>query len=233
MAIEKTEDFYAAYAAFKGYETPNLRAKHIAWYDREIWRPARCSPSMSVLELGSGTGEFLAYLQHKGVDDFLGVEQDQGAVDVLGPGLKDHVHVGDLWDFLDNVPGGKTYDRVVMLDVLEHFGGVEGAQLLEKIKGALAPGGKVAARVPNMGSPWGGAHQYGDLTHKAAYNAASLEQLGKATGYEVLGFFPYRRGSPARRFTEDILHWILSKTLSVNPIVWTANIIVVWQLPEI
>ena len=60
MAIEKPEDFYKVYAAFKRYQTPVLKDKHVKWYDREFWVPAQCGPGTSVLEIGSGTGEFLS-----------------------------------------------------------------------------------------------------------------------------------------------------------------------------
>ena len=101
MAIEKPEDFYKVYAAFKRYQTPVLKNKHVKWFDREFWVPARCGPGTSVLEIGSGTGEFLSYLNHKGVTRFHGVEQDPEAVRVMEPGLAAHVTVGDLWDYLD------------------------------------------------------------------------------------------------------------------------------------
>ncbi|MDA1091140.1 MAG: class I SAM-dependent methyltransferase [Proteobacteria bacterium] len=232
MGIDKPEDFYQSYAAYKGYQTPVVKAKHVRWYDREFWAPALCTVDTSVLELGSGTGEFLSYLKQKRVRRFQGVEQDKDAVAAMAPGLEQHVHVGDIWDYLDSAnanTGASAFDRVVMLDVLEHFSPGDGVRLLERINGVLAPDGLVVARVPNMGSPWGGIHQFADLTHKTAYTAKSLEQLGLAAGFEPLAFAPYRRGSPVRRGAEDCLHWLLSKVLSVTPVVWTANIIVVWQ----
>ncbi len=232
MAFDKPEDFYHSYAAFKRYQTPVVRAKHVRWYDREFWDPAGCTADTPVLELGSGTGEFLSYLKQKGVRRFLGVEQDVDAVAVMEPGLDDHVHVGDIWDFLEAGNKDGPFGCVVMLDVLEHFSAGDGVRLLNAIKGVLAPGGRVVARVPNMGSPWGGIHQFADLTHKTAFTAKSLEQLGLAAGYETLALVPQRRGSPFRRFAEDCLHWVLSRVLSVTPVVWTANIIVVWQLPD-
>ena len=72
MTFEKPEDFYKVYAAYKRYQTPILKKKHIRWFDQEIWTPARCTPETSILELGSGSGEFLAYLKHTGVRRFLG-----------------------------------------------------------------------------------------------------------------------------------------------------------------
>jgi len=226
MAIDSGDDFYKSYAAYKRYRTPAVKAKHVRWYDREFWTPAGCTPDTSVLEIGSGTGEFLAYLKHKGVKRFEGVERDRDAVAVMDPALKDRVHVGDAWKFLAR-GGVGPFDRVVMLDVLEHFTAADGVRLLEKIKGVLAPGGLVVVRVPNMSSPWGGIHQFSDLTHKTAYSPGSLKQLALAAGYEAAAFLPQRRGSPFRRIAEDCLHWLLSRILATAPTVWTANVIAV------
>lgn len=230
MAVDSADDFYKSYAAYKRYQTPAVKAKHVRWYDREFWAPAACTPDTSVLEIGSGTGEFLAYLQQKGVKRFQGVERDGDAVAAMPPGLDGRVHVGDLWQFLDRGDRDGRFDRVVMLDVLEHFTAPDGARLLQKIKGVLAPDGLVIVRVPNMGSPWGGMYQFSDLTHKTAYTAGSLEQLALAAGYEAVAFLPQRRGSPFRRVAEDCLHWLLSRILATAPTVWTPNIIAVLRL---
>lgn len=227
MADDSADDFYKSYAAFKRYRTPVVKAKHVRWYDREFWAPAACTPDTSVLEIGSGTGEFLAYLHKKGVKRFFGVERDENAVAVMDPALKDRVHVGDAWDFLARGGGVGPFDRVVMLDVLEHFSAADGVKLLRSIKGVLAPNGLVVARVPNMASPWGGIHQFSDLTHKTAYTPVSLEQLALAAGFEAAAFLPQRRGSPFRRVAEDCLHWLLARTLVTTPAVWTANVIAV------
>ena len=36
MNFDNPEDFYKDYAAFKQYQTPILKKKHIRWYDREF-----------------------------------------------------------------------------------------------------------------------------------------------------------------------------------------------------
>ena len=148
----------------------------------------------------------------------------------MEPGLAAHVTVGDLWDYLDGAGARESFDRVVMLDVLEHFPAAEGVRLLKKIKDVLRPGGLVVVRVPNMGSPWGGIHQFADRTHQSAYTAQSLEQLGLAAGYKTRAFLPQRRGSPFRRLAEDCLHGVLSRILTTTPVVWTANIIAVLEV---
>ncbi len=230
MAFEKPEDFYQTYTAFKRYETPRLKDKHVRWFDREFWVPARCSTETSVLELGSGTGEFLSYLKRKGVGRFQGVEQDAAAVAVMEPGLEKYVTVGDIWDFLESGNKDGPFGCVVLLDVLEHFSPGDGVRLLQAIKKVLVPGGRVIVRVPNMGSPWGGMHQFADLTHKTAFTPNSLEQLGQAAGYTALDFLAQRRGSPFRRLAEDCLHGLLSRILTTTPIVWTPNMIAVLEV---
>ncbi|MEE2698526.1 MAG: class I SAM-dependent methyltransferase [Pseudomonadota bacterium] len=233
MNYDKPEDFYNNYAAFKRYLTPILKAKHVAWFDQEFWYPAKCTQETSVLELGSGTGEFLSYLKLKGVHYFIGVEQDANAIAVMEDGLSDHVIVGDIWDFFEHESSGKYFGCVVMFDVLEHFSAGDGVRLLQKVKNILEPDGRIIIRVPNMSSPWGGIHQYADLTHKTAFTPNSLEQLGQAAGLKALSFFPQRRGSPFRKFAECILHKILSKILVVTPVVWTPNMIAVLEKEKI
>ena len=229
MNFDNPEDFYKVYAAFKRYQMPVVKAKHVRWYDQEFWIPAGCTPETAVLELGSGTGEFLAYLKHKGVDYFKGVEQDSSAIAVMESGLRDHVFVGDIWDFFDQKNSDRPFGCVVMLDVLEHFSAGDGVRLLQKIKTVLKPGGRVIIRVPNMSSPWGGIHQFADLTHKTAFTPSSLEQLGYAAGFNALSFLPQKRGSPFRRIAESLLHRFLSKVLVSTTAVWTPNMIAVLE----
>ncbi|MBL4689872.1 MAG: hypothetical protein JKY68_00140, partial [Rhodospirillales bacterium] len=138
--------------------------------------------------------------------------------------------VGDIGDFLDRGTADEPFGCVVLLDVFERFSAGDGVRLLQKIKTVLAPKGRVVIRVPNMSSPWGGIHQFADLTHKTAFTPNSLEQLAQAAGYRATAFLPQRRGSPFRRFAEDALHGFLSMILAVTPVVWTPNMIAVLEV---
>jgi len=51
-------NFYGGYEDFKEYQTPDLRKKHIAQFDREFWTISECTSDMSVLEIGCGPGSF-------------------------------------------------------------------------------------------------------------------------------------------------------------------------------
>ena len=80
-----------------------------------------------------------------------------------------------------------------------------------------------------MGSPLGGIAQHSDLTHKASYTSVSLEQLGQAAGFDTKATLAQNRGSPFRRRAEDFLFWLLSKTLTNAPVIWSMNIIVIYR----
>lgn len=216
-------EFEATYRHFKAYATPELTAKHVRRFDDEFWTPAGCSASMSVLEVGCGTGLFLAYLEAKGVGDFLGIDKDPALAGHLPATVAGKVSFVDVWEFLERGAGGRRFDRVVMTDVLEHFTAPDGVRLLKLLADILNGGGRVVVRVPNMGSPWGPGYQYGDLTHKAAYTPGSLRQLALAAGYTCRAAYPHRQGSPVRRVLDRAFHGLLDRILSAPPEIWSAN----------
>lgn len=62
-SFKSPEDFYQVYDAHRTYVRPDVRPKHVRNFDDQFWKPADCMPTMSVLEIGCGTGLFLAYLR--------------------------------------------------------------------------------------------------------------------------------------------------------------------------
>ena len=67
MKFELLVDFYHVYESHRQYVTASVRKKHIRNFDKQFWEPAEVAVNHSVLELGTGTGIFLSYLQYKGV----------------------------------------------------------------------------------------------------------------------------------------------------------------------
>ncbi len=220
-------NFYSGYEDFKGYQTPDLRKKHIAQFDREFWTISGCTSDMSVLEIGCGSGQFLRYLAHKEVRFFRGLDHD--------PALRAHIHrdiaknfiVTGAFEYFAGLGTKDDYDRVVMFDVLEHFSVEDGANLLGTIKSHLTSDGQIVVRVPNMSSPWGGQYQYGDLTHKAAYTPGSMRQLASSLGLFCSAVYPQKRGSRSRILLQSILQGTLNKMLVDPPEIWSANFIAV------
>lgn len=220
-------DFYAAYGRFKDYATPGLKAKHVRRLDALFWEPSACTPTMAVLEVGCGLGQFLLYLRAKGVADFLGIDQDPKLADHVDAVVRDHFRVADVWEFLAEGAAGRRFDRIVLFDVLEHFVPVEGASLLTGLAALLRPGGRIVVKVPNAASPWGAQYQCGDVTHRAAYTPASLRQVALAAGLDCLSSFGDETGSPRRRLTDRLFHRLLSALLASPPPIWSANFVAV------
>lgn len=223
MNESSADPFYAVYSRYKNYVTPVVRPKHVRRWDREVWRPAGFHAGMSVLEVGCGTGPFLAYLHAKGLTDIVGVDHDPALADVVPAAVRGGLVIGDLWDYLARYSGKRRFDRIALFDVLEHFTPADGLRLLSELRGMLADGGRIVLRVPNVSSPWGIAYQFGDLTHRAAYTPESLRQLALAAGLTVVDCYPHRQGSQVRQVLDRAFHGLLSKVVATPPAIWTAN----------
>jgi len=222
-------DFFASYSAYKNYRSPSLASKDIARFDAEIWKPAEFSVDMTCLEIGSGTGEFLAYLAGKGLVNFHGIDQDIALKEVQIPEVSPRFECIDVWQYLEKSKDDE-FDRIVLLDVLEHFSPDEGFRLLSLIKKSLSVQGKIVVRVPNASSPWGTNYQFGDLTHQTAFNSESLRQLATACSLNVDSVFDQKRGSRRRMVTDTIVHKFLSWALLTTPPFWGANLYCVLSL---
>jgi len=226
---ERAPGFYGTYASHKGYATPEVGAKQVRRFDAEIWRPAACAATMSFLEIGCGTGAFLAYLRAKGVQRLLGIDHDPALAAVIPEPVRERFSCRDVHDLLAD-PAREPFDRVVMLDVLEHFSPEDARHLLQSIRGRLAPEGKVVVKVPNAGGPWGLQYQFGDLTHRTAFSPISLRQLADAAGYAPPLIYVQRQGSRRRMVTDALVHGFLSWALLNPPEFWSANLYAVFSL---
>ena len=218
-----TDDFFAGYQDFKAYATPSLKEKHVRQFDREFWLATGCTPAMAVLDVGCGTGHFLAYLAAKKVEDFLGIDHDPALADFIPAAAVGHFAAVDVKPFLDGGADGRTFDRVVLFDVLEHFSAADGVILLQGLAALLRDDGRILVKTPNMASPWGGQHQFGDLTHRTAYTPNSMRQLALAAGLDCLGCSRQVSGSPPRSFLDGVLHGVLDRVLMTPPEIWSAN----------
>jgi len=218
---DQSASFYETYASYKAYHSPVIGQKQIRRFDAEIWRPATCKPEMAFLDLGCGTGAFLAYLAAKGVTRRIGIDHDPALATVLPEPVRADFRCGDLLTLLAD-PALGQFDRIVMLDVLEHFSATTGRDLLRLARQRLTPNGRVVLKVPNAGCPWGLSYQFGDLTHCTAFSPPALRQLADAAGFTA-EIRAQIQGSPRRRLTDALVHRFLSWALLTPPEVWSAN----------
>lgn len=231
MQYQKPEDFYAVYDTHRTYVRAEVRKKHLAEFGRNLWSPGAFQADHRVLEIGCGTGLFLAFLAAKGVTDFTGIEMDPKVRDYMPENIASRVQSTTLEAFLA-AHDGTPFDRIVLLDVFEHFSMFEGVDVLRSLTSILADDGRIIMRVPNCASPWGLQFQFNDLTHKAMYAPGNVGHIAMAAGLRSLGARPYTRGSAFRRLTTRVIEGTLNKLLTDPPPIWTANFVAVLAKPE-
>lgn len=148
------------------------------------------APGRRLLEVGCGTGDFLLFARERGFT----VEGTEPAIEAAQHAAANDliVHASRFSEFVARYTG-KTFDAVVMLNVLEHVPDPVG--MLQECRQMLNSGGIVCIRVPNdfseiqketkekLGtSPWWIAVP----DHINYFNFDSLHQLLDRLGFETI-----------------------------------------------
>ena len=132
-----------------------------------------------VCEIGCGFGRNVRALLELGYTNVTGVdispEQVKMGREVLG------LTCLQVADGLEWLKSGRSYECILLLDVLEHFDVSGGTALLCAAYQALAPGGRLIVRVPNLASPFA-AYYHGDVTHKMGLTKTSIAQVFRMAG---------------------------------------------------
>jgi 2-polyprenyl-3-methyl-5-hydroxy-6-metoxy-1,4-benzoquinol methylase len=144
----------------------------------------------SVLDVGCATGYLAQALVERGCT-VSGIEYDSEAAEQARPHL-DQLVVGDL-NVLDLSAAfeGRTFDAIVLGDILEHL--PEPNEILARLSGLLAPGGSVVLSVPNVAhgsvrlALLQGSWDYRDLglmdrTHLRFFTRATLLAMVRSAG---------------------------------------------------
>ncbi len=160
----------------------------VKWYHRALPRyffPAvpKGSPD-PIVEIGTGTGQFLAYLQGLG-RSVSGFEMDEAAVErARAAGIA--VQPGTWEDFQSE---DESVGVLVMNQVIEHLLQPP-AGVFAKTLRALKPGGAWVIRTPNAGA-WGRHHFAGYWhplevpRHTVIYSLRGITQLAERAGFSV------------------------------------------------
>lgn len=176
---------------------PTLWAEISAVEDRHWWFTARreiiqslvseiAPDGAAVLDIGCGTGFMLEALVPR--YDAWGLEPDAQVRDRVRPSVRDRVHPGDTDDL--GALGGRRFDVVLLLDVLEHVGDDLGA--LTSAQTAIATGGKMIVTVPADPTLWSDHDERNG--HFRRYAESSLRELLGNAGLEptLLTYFNSR-----------------------------------------
>lgn len=128
-----------------------------------------------IVDLGTGLGHFLFFLQRAGYKNILGVDVGREVIAFC----KAHgfpIIEEEICEYLRTY--AEPVDAFILNDVLEHQTKPQMWTMLELIRERLAPGGVVLIKVPNMGNPLlGNDSRYLDITHENGFNENSLRQV--------------------------------------------------------
>jgi 2-polyprenyl-3-methyl-5-hydroxy-6-metoxy-1,4-benzoquinol methylase len=140
--------------------------------------------SGKLLDIGCGTGNFLAAAREAGFD-VTGIELDHNAASFARQRLGlERVFPLTISEFAER-HAEERFDVVTFFEVLEHQAAP--VEFLRKVKGCVQPGGVIALSVPNP-ERWLTGPDVLDYppNHFLRWNAASLRKCLGAQGFDVL-----------------------------------------------
>ncbi len=153
------------------------------------------SRDVEILEVGCGTGSFLAFLRSEGYRRVHGIDAGEEQIALARRLGIDEVEVADAIAYLAAHPA--HYEFIAALDVIEHFAKDEVLEFLDLAYSALRPGGRILLRTPNADSPYHSWIRYADFTHEVTFTPRSIGQVLRAagfTGIEIYPLEPYAHG---------------------------------------
>jgi SAM-dependent methyltransferase len=166
------------------HRVPSSRADLLAGIEpvfRKVFTPyLPVKRDARILDLGSGYGEFLYFLQREGYEMAAGADLDPKHVETgRSLGVR-NLTCGDARQLLRESSG--QLDFISAIDVLEHFPKEHAIELLNLIHMALQPGGRFLCQVPNAAAFYLPLF-YMDFTHETPFAPSSLKQALQMAGF--------------------------------------------------
>jgi ubiquinone/menaquinone biosynthesis C-methylase UbiE len=144
------------------------------------WLPE--DKSAQCLDLASGCGELLYFLEREGFHNTAGVDLCEQELDSARQHINAQLHHAAIIDHLQQTKSASV-DLLTALNILEHLNKDELLAVLTEAKRVLKPSGMLIAQVPNAISPFGSATRYWDMTHEWAFTPGNFRQLARLIGF--------------------------------------------------
>tara|TARA_R110002072_G_scaffold9926_3_gene47173 strand:- start:1840 stop:2571 length:732 start_codon:yes stop_codon:yes gene_type:complete len=183
----------------------HFRAVHEGLAPQRFWHKERFAaslealgpqPNLRILDVGCGSGLFADQAAKLPGSQVVGVDANEAAIEFATKTFAREnlsFRLGML-DELDLEPG--SFDRISLLEVIEHVYEDQARVTLADFHRLLAPGGQLVISTPNMRSAWpliewvldrtGTTAQMAGEMHVAGYTPASLERLCEEAGFRLL-----------------------------------------------
>lgn len=169
------------YPLWKSWQSTGHYQDYSRIFSQELKR-SEAPSGARILEIGFGQGLFLDWAKANG-HTVTGIEINQDMVDASKKRGHD-VHQGDIAKVF--IGRSSCFDVIVLFDVLEHITLPGIFELFIEFERLLTGRGKVIARFPNGGSPFGRLYQYEDATHKTVLTSGLIEQIAMTTGLDLI-----------------------------------------------
>lgn len=167
---------------YKGHRHPRpmqVYRNTIAAGDRLARMQGRVPPAGRLLDVGSGSGEFLYLARHAGYRT-RGLEPDSG----YSAWTRDHLGLEVETRPLDaGPPSGAPFDVITIFHVLEHLGNPREA--VATLSEWLRPSGYLVVEVPNIESRCTAPHHRFHRAHLFHFNTETLSALGEMSDLRV------------------------------------------------
>lgn len=208
-------------------------------FSNEILHLLPIDKSIRILDIGCGTGSFIAACKDAGYKNVEGIDISEEMVKIAGELGISEARCGDLNQYLSDK--NVSYDLISGMDIIEHFTKDELINLIERCKKALKPEGMIIFRTPNVDAPFATIFSNGDFTHENFLNQSSITQLMMALGFEQIKVLPsfIKVNGFVKEFSRKII-WkcfifkykieLFASGRSTKNIIFTPNMIVVAKL---
>lgn len=137
------------------------------------------SPGVKLIDIGSGGGEFVSYLNEQGVKAS-GIEPNEGFAAYARAAYQIQI-INGMWETA-SIPS-EGVDVITAFHVLEHFRDPLAA--FSKFWQWLSPGGLLHITVPNIVNPKGTSMSRFHFAHLYNFSPETLLMMAKKVGFEV------------------------------------------------
>jgi SAM-dependent methyltransferase len=165
---------YSAY--LERISAPGTFERKVKWLSHNFSRYFKAG--QRVLEIGPGRGEFIHFVQSLGSSEVDIIDRDEGVLRYIS----ERFQVRKSWkcsaediESLDSQLA--QYDRIFLLQVMEHIETARLCAFLATLYKHLAPGGMIIITVPNGANPLSIVERYSDITHHNLFSENSLKEL--------------------------------------------------------
>ena len=173
----------------------------------EEYRPfLPSSKDAAILDIGFGTGLFLAACHELGYRNLSGAEFNPDSKPYLKDwGVELYRIEKDIGEFLAD--RGEHFDFIHMAHVIEHIPKYSLLWITDALFFALRRGGTLFLRTPNMEGPAANSCYYVTLTHEYGFSGANMDSLLNICGFENVEFLDLSRPSATKQHLGAMLRW--------------------------